>query len=151
MKAWNVYLNGEVIDTVFYDDDVEADEVKRGLVDHDGYDPAIEVREGGMRWGRPLVRHLEAAILEIDKIHKAATDEMNWGQWGDLKAQLIAFIEEYKQHFPLTKFMAQPTIIVEAGNSSEAWDVINAMMDKIAGDAVEIRVGRPEKLLECKV
>jgi len=44
VKAWNVYLNGKVIDTVFYDDDVEADEVKRGLVDHDGYDPAIEVR-----------------------------------------------------------------------------------------------------------
>lgn len=47
MKAWNVYLNGEVIDTVFYDDDIEADEVKRGLVDHDSYDPAIEVRMAG--------------------------------------------------------------------------------------------------------
>jgi hypothetical protein len=44
--AWNVYLRGKNIDTVFYSPTakVTADEVKRSLVNHDGYDPAITVR-----------------------------------------------------------------------------------------------------------
>lgn len=32
MKAWNVYLDGELIDIVFYDDSCDADEVKAGLI-----------------------------------------------------------------------------------------------------------------------
>jgi len=44
MKAWNVYVNGEMIDTVFYNDDIDADEVKRGLIEHDNYAPEIEVK-----------------------------------------------------------------------------------------------------------
>lgn len=42
--AWNVYLKGRLIDTVFYDSDCAADYVLRGLVDHDGYDSRITVR-----------------------------------------------------------------------------------------------------------
>ncbi len=42
--AWNVYLDGRRIDTVFTVADMDAEEVKRGLVDHDGYDPGIRVR-----------------------------------------------------------------------------------------------------------
>ncbi len=42
-QAWDVYLNGELIDTVFYDRDCDADYVKRGLINHDGYDPGIEI------------------------------------------------------------------------------------------------------------
>lgn len=38
MQAWNVYLLGKWIDTVFYDTDCTADYVRRGLIDHDGYD-----------------------------------------------------------------------------------------------------------------
>jgi hypothetical protein len=41
MQAWNVYLNGKLIDTVFYDKDCDADYVKRGLIHHDGYDYRI--------------------------------------------------------------------------------------------------------------
>ena len=44
MRAWNVYLNGKLIDTVFatgYD----ADEMRRSLINHDGYDPGITVDE----------------------------------------------------------------------------------------------------------
>lgn len=43
--AYNVRLNGKLIDTVFYCDADAAEEVKRGLVDHDGYDPGIKVSE----------------------------------------------------------------------------------------------------------
>lgn len=42
--AWNVYLHGKRIDTVFYSPDCDADYVRRGLINHDGYDPAIVVR-----------------------------------------------------------------------------------------------------------
>lgn len=47
MQAFNVYLNGKLIDTVFYSDSakVDIDEVKRSLVNHDGYNPAIVVRK----------------------------------------------------------------------------------------------------------
>ena len=55
--AFDVYLHGREIDTVFYSKsaNVDADEVKRSLVNHDGYDPMIEVlpRSGeGARKGR---------------------------------------------------------------------------------------------------
>lgn len=44
MNAWKVTLNGAVIDIVFYNNNISAEEVKRGLIDHDGYDPRINVR-----------------------------------------------------------------------------------------------------------
>ena len=44
-QAWDVFLNGKLIDTVFYDADCSLDYVKRGLIDHDGYDPRIIVRK----------------------------------------------------------------------------------------------------------
>jgi hypothetical protein len=45
MKTFDVYLNGNVIDTVFYskNDNVDAAEVKQSLVNHDGYDSQIKV------------------------------------------------------------------------------------------------------------
>jgi hypothetical protein len=49
MIAWNVYLHGELIDSVFYNERCEggaiitADDVKRDLIEHDGYDPDIRV------------------------------------------------------------------------------------------------------------
>ena len=49
--AWDVFLRGKLIDTVFYDDSYKtADEVRRSLIGHDGYDPAITVRRSH---GRP--------------------------------------------------------------------------------------------------
>jgi hypothetical protein len=42
---WHVFLNGEIVDTVYFDKDMGADEVRRALVDHDGYDAGIEVRQ----------------------------------------------------------------------------------------------------------
>lgn len=42
--AWNVYLNGKLIDTVFYWPNVDAWEVKHGLVNHDGYNSNIIVK-----------------------------------------------------------------------------------------------------------
>lgn len=48
-RAFNVYLKGKLIDTVFYSakDSVDEKEVYDSLVNHDGYDPRIEVEEEG--------------------------------------------------------------------------------------------------------
>lgn len=43
MKAYFVFLNGEEVDTVFYSIGYTNDEVRRSLIDHDGYDPNISV------------------------------------------------------------------------------------------------------------
>lgn len=45
MDAFNVYLNGRLIDTVFYAKSSKetCDEVKRSLINHDGYNPDIVV------------------------------------------------------------------------------------------------------------
>lgn len=43
MQAWNVYLAGRLIDTVFANG-YTADEMRRSLIDHDGYDSRIAVR-----------------------------------------------------------------------------------------------------------
>ena len=40
---WNIYLDGKKIDSVFYQDGMEAWEVKDGLINHDGYDERIKV------------------------------------------------------------------------------------------------------------
>lgn len=43
--AWNVYLNGKLIDTVFFMPDCDADYVRNSLTNHDGYDSRIVVRK----------------------------------------------------------------------------------------------------------
>lgn len=46
-KAFTVYYKGRMIDKVFYSADTKLDaaDVKRSLVDHDGYNANIVVRE----------------------------------------------------------------------------------------------------------
>lgn len=50
MTAWNVYVPkecdvDELIDTVFYSGNVDADEVRKSLIEHDGYPSNIIVEE----------------------------------------------------------------------------------------------------------
>ena len=47
MRAFDVYLSGKHIDTIFYSQSANEtpESVKRSLVDHDGYDPRIVVKE----------------------------------------------------------------------------------------------------------
>lgn len=42
MKAYLVFLNGEEVDTVFYTG-YTSEEIKKSLVEHDGYNPNIRV------------------------------------------------------------------------------------------------------------
>lgn len=43
MKAWDVYRNGRLIDTVYYTANCSASYVKKTLIDHDGYNSGIVV------------------------------------------------------------------------------------------------------------
>lgn len=45
MQAFNVYLKNKQIDKIFYGDNTKVDkeEVKKSLVNHDGYDSGIRV------------------------------------------------------------------------------------------------------------
>lgn len=43
--AWDVYLNGRLIDTVFYDSNCDKEYVRTSLINHDGYDSNIIVRK----------------------------------------------------------------------------------------------------------
>lgn len=41
--AFNVYLNGKWIDTVYFYNGINREQVRRALINKDGYDPAIRV------------------------------------------------------------------------------------------------------------
>ena len=42
-KEVKIYLHGKHIDTVFYDNDCDEDYILDGLINHDGYNPAIKI------------------------------------------------------------------------------------------------------------
>lgn len=41
---WEVFLHGQWKDTVTFTTDCDAEYVRRSLINHDGFDPAIKVR-----------------------------------------------------------------------------------------------------------
>jgi hypothetical protein len=43
MIYWNVFLKGNLIDSVPFMDDMDEWHVKDSLINHDGYDPEIKV------------------------------------------------------------------------------------------------------------
>jgi DNA-directed RNA polymerase subunit M/transcription elongation factor TFIIS len=50
--AYDVYLNDKLIDTVWQDDPSDEEEVRKSLIDHDGYDPSIEVEKAQKSEGK---------------------------------------------------------------------------------------------------
>ena len=46
MKAWTVWLNGKLIDTVFFYKSMSEVEVLKELLDHDNYPFGINIVEG---------------------------------------------------------------------------------------------------------
>ena len=45
-QAWEVYIGQRWIDTVFFQADMDAEDVKRSLVEHDGYSSNIRLKRG---------------------------------------------------------------------------------------------------------
>lgn len=48
-SGFKVYLDGSLIDTVYFDNEMTPEEVKRSLVNHDGYDSRIRVKRRFVR------------------------------------------------------------------------------------------------------
>jgi hypothetical protein len=69
-QGWDVFLRGKKIDTVFYSGKNTAADIKRSLVDHDGYDPAITVRKS--KKSNPGRRHMACGDLS-----KKRCDQLN--------------------------------------------------------------------------
>lgn len=42
---WNVYLNGKLIDSVYYTKDCDAEYVRNSLINHDGYNSNIKIKK----------------------------------------------------------------------------------------------------------
>lgn len=76
-QAFDVYLNGKEIDTVFYSVDakVDVEEVKKSLVDHDGYNPKIVVKK------RKMVKEGENST-ELTEARKTSNFD-NFDSWND--------------------------------------------------------------------
>jgi hypothetical protein len=64
--AYNVYLYGKLIDTVFQSGASTVEEVKRSLIDHDGYDPAIRVTNAARSMASSLI-HSMGKMRRADK------------------------------------------------------------------------------------
>lgn len=45
MKGWDVFLGSKLIDTVFFQTTCDEEYVRRSLIEHDGYDRRIRVRQ----------------------------------------------------------------------------------------------------------
>ena len=48
MQAWNVYRNGKLVDTVFFQKGLDKDYVWDSLVNHDNYCDTITVRRNNL-------------------------------------------------------------------------------------------------------
>lgn len=42
-EKWNVYLGKKLVDSVFWNPSFSAEDIRRSLIDHDGFDPGIRV------------------------------------------------------------------------------------------------------------
>lgn len=87
MTAWKVKLHGKEIDTVFGHEGSSPEDVKRSLVNHDGYDSAIVVtkeRKKSARASRPKKAKLSGSkaigvVRDIvETLYPAADPDHEW-------------------------------------------------------------------------
>lgn len=90
-QAWDVFLNGKKIDTVFVHPSEDRDSVTRSLVNHDGYDPGIVVRKNNKmasyttKGAASLRRYEEAGRPEEPWVASSRTAGRNQYKTGDGK------------------------------------------------------------------
>jgi hypothetical protein len=109
LQAFDVYLRGKKIDTIFYGQNVkvDVDEVKRSLVGHDGYDSAIRVvkqrrrkaaknpvrktdpldKKIGEAWHR-LASGVQVSVMDIPRIFRDVRLEVSAGTELDAAVRL---------------------------------------------------------------
>jgi hypothetical protein len=93
MRSYNVRLGDKVIDTVFNDAvgknraERESD-VKRGLVNHDGYDPAIKVTECGATHGSGVPKYVPGTRVTFGK-EKTKAQQLARARWERQQAEEV--------------------------------------------------------------
>lgn len=97
--AYNVYLRGKLIDTVFQSGVSTVDEVKRSLIDHDGYDPAIRVTKAARSSGSgSMARSSKLTKKRLDK-DEALFDRRFGGLVTDENGDNIQIDDDALQHY----------------------------------------------------
>ena len=69
MTAWDIIVAGSVVDTVFYDSDMDAETVRRSLIDHDGYDEGITVKHA-RPLGTPTPTRTRAELTDVQALRE---------------------------------------------------------------------------------
>lgn len=105
--AYDVYLNGKLIDTVFYTG-YTADEVKDSLIDHDGYDPDIEVKKS-RRYNK------KATVKEAEEIQEGTDSKGSTFYVREIESAIQAAREDgyVTCKFGKSKFMNLPISMVQ--------------------------------------
>lgn len=103
MIGYKVFLNGEEIDQVFYTFD-DPEEVRRDLIDHDGYDPNITVKKvmkslDALKTILNFVDHI-LMFQDIHDVQSGTVDEfldMDAEQWEKVQKAYLVFEEDYNK------------------------------------------------------
>lgn len=111
-NAWNVYLNDELIDTVFYDENCDKDYVLRGLIEHDGYDPGIEIRLEGEDSEPEFFCRPVRAFAENDDGTPAEVNECDLAE-----AQWVSVYRTNPDHATTDKLPSEWVLDLDAGRS----------------------------------
>lgn len=108
--AWNVYLDDELIDTVFYDENCDKDYVLRSLIEHDNYAPDIEIRLGSEK--PEFFCHPTRAFAENDDGTPAEVNECDLAE-----AQWVSVYRTNPDHATTDKMPSEWVLDLDAGHS----------------------------------
>lgn len=156
-RGWDVVIDGEVIDTVFFDSDMSAKEIHRSLVNHDGYDPTIQVRPRKSATASvktalhakstPAIEKAMDQIEELlGKIPNAAEDTYLWRKWRTLrneyKLALIPQLQEYiSKNFMISQDSKENPILRRLDTLELAIEDAGVKSEKLAPDKKRIENG----------
>lgn len=136
--GWNVYLNGKWIDTVFYSE-TDPEEVKRSLVNHDGFDPGIVVKKERRRrhsWDIPSQTINVGDRVKIrDYIDQDSLEKIGIGSGIPLYERLLNFrvkaIDQYDTWFG-TNFVG--TVALEPSSYCFPFSHWDLFLEKLDSD-----------------
>jgi hypothetical protein len=128
--ARDVILNGKVIETVFYEPTSSAEDVKRGLIEHDGYSPSITVRQRQRASLEITAKEHKLVVKSLDD----AMAECSAGDWhfSATGARTRAEIEEqFKKHMPKHEASLQKSATVT--HRTDGWHVLSEEGKNLGG------------------
>lgn len=126
-KGWDVYLKDKLIDTVFDDSD-DAEDVKRSLINHDGYDPAIEVR------GSKKIAYKYNVEKLNRKFYITVTKQNN-------EKELANYLERVSGWFGSFEYIDNPTsdVILISNDNKELLNKLKTSLEKDGYECSDIK------------